>query len=193
MPEAEIGETPSDLPRGATFFHGGRLEQTKGVRQLLAAFGQVEVSARLVIAGWGELEGAVRAAARRDRRIEFVGRVSRAEVMDLLSTSRALLLPSIWEDNCPLVMLEAQARGTPAIVSDRGGPPEFVVDGEHGFVVDPDDTAAFATCITRLAVDPRLAAAMGARARRRLIDRHNASSHYDGLMTIYREATDSVG
>src|SRR6202020_545679 len=109
----------SEQARGSVFFHAVRLDKTRGVRQLLAAFAAAPETARLEVAGWGALEHEVRSAAARDARITVLRRLPRETVLDRLSHSRALLLPSIWEDNCPLIMLEAQARSTPAIVSDR--------------------------------------------------------------------------
>jgi len=53
------------------------------------------------------------------------------------------------------------ARGIPCIVSDVGGLPETVVDGQTGFGVSPDDAAAAARAIRRFVEDPSLAARMG--------------------------------
>jgi glycosyltransferase involved in cell wall biosynthesis len=178
----------SEQARGPVFFHAGRLDETKGVRQLLAAFAAAPQTARLEVAGWGALEDEVRAAAARDDRITFHGRLPRETVLERLSHSRALLLPSIWEDNCPLIMLEAQARSTPAIVSDRGGPREFVRDREHGFVIDPEDTAAFTQRIADMTADAETAAAMGARGHQRLLAEHDPDRHYRDLMAIYNDA-----
>jgi glycosyltransferase involved in cell wall biosynthesis len=200
VPEARIRTIPYLLPdeellvdtgtdeREPVFFFGGRLEETKGVRQLLAAFSEVRAPARLRIAGWGALEREVAAAAAADPRIEFLGGRPRAEVLAELAAARALVLPSVWEDNCPLVMLEAQARATPVIVSDRGGPPEFVRDAVHGFVVDPNDACAFAARLTALAQDAGLAAELGRRGRARVVAGHGADAHYERLLAAYREA-----
>jgi glycosyltransferase involved in cell wall biosynthesis len=187
FPREELAPA-SQLPRDPVFFHAGRLDETKGVRQLLAAFAVAPPTARLEVAGWGALENEVRAAAARDARITFLGRLPRETVLERLSRSRALLLPSIWEDNCPLVMLEAQARSTPAIVSDRGGPREFVRDGEHGFVIDPDDTTAFAQRIADMTADAESAAAMGASGHQRLLAEHDPDRHYRDLVAIYDHA-----
>lgn len=187
LPDAELSP-PTTGMREPVFLFGGRLERTKGVHELLAAFGQVPPPARLKIAGWGPLEADVAAAAAGSTQIEFLGRRPRAEFLRELSAARALLLPSVWEDNCPLVMLEARARGTAVIVSDRGGPPEFVRDGVDGFVVDPDDAAGLAERITRLAGDRALAARMGERGRERLLEDHRAAAHYEQLMGVYEAA-----
>jgi glycosyltransferase involved in cell wall biosynthesis len=188
MPGDELGTDKSRQPRDPVFFHGGRLDETKGVLRLIDAFEKVPAPARLQIAGWGPLQKKVEQAAERNPRIEYLGTLSRNEVLMALDRSRALVLPSIWEDNCPLVMLEAQARSTPAIVSNRGGLPEFVVDGSHGFVIDPDDIGALAARIVQFTDDPSLAAEMGLRARQRLLAEHSAEGHYQGLLEVYGRA-----
>jgi glycosyltransferase involved in cell wall biosynthesis len=188
LPDDELVE-PSSAARPPTFFFGGRLAETKGVRQLLTAFEQVPAPARLKVAGWGPLEAEVQAAAERNSRVEYLGSVPRSDVLSELARSRALLLPSTWEDNCPLVMLEARARATPVIASDRGGPPEFVRDGVDGFVVDPDDIGALSERIRRLAEDESMAEEFGRLGRERLLLHHRADSHYAQLLEIYEQAT----
>src|ERR1700744_4592436 len=55
----------AEQPREPVFFHAGRLDETKGVRQLLAAFAAAPRTARLEVAGWGALGKEVCAAAAR--------------------------------------------------------------------------------------------------------------------------------
>jgi glycosyltransferase involved in cell wall biosynthesis len=52
--------------------------------------------------------------------------------------------------------------GTPVVTTARGGTTEFVRDGVNALVFEADDAAALAGCITRLARDPRLRAAVRA-------------------------------
>ncbi len=188
LPDSELAPAPSFTERPPHFFFGGRLDETKGVEQLLSAFARVPAPATLKIAGWGPLEAMVVAAAAKNDRIVFLGARPRPEVFAELAKSRALLLPSIWEDNCPLIMLEAQARATPVIGSNRGGPPEFIRDGVDGFVVDPENSAGLADRIQRLAVDASFAAQLGYRARERVLRDHRVDPHLDGLLSIYSDA-----
>jgi glycosyltransferase involved in cell wall biosynthesis len=188
LPDEELRDPGSPHPREPVFFLGGRLDPTKGVRQLLAAFERVREPARLRIAGWGPLEPEVRSAAERTDSIEFLGALPRHRVLEELGRCRALLLPSVWEDNCPLILLEAQARCTAAIVSDRGGPPEFVREGMDGFVVSPNDPHALAERIDRLAGDAVLAARFGRSGHSRLLGAHDARRHYERLVAVYDEA-----
>ncbi len=77
------------------------------------------------------------------------------------------------------------------IVSDRGGPPEFVQEGIDGLIVNPNDAQALTSAIEQLVFDPVLAGAYGAKGRERLLENHQEERHYAGLMSIYEEASAS--
>lgn len=188
IPDVELAVAAEHHPRAPIIFFAGRLAETKGVKQLLDAFRRITVPAVLRIAGWGPLAPLVEEAARHDPRIEFLGSVPRDQLLAELGSARALVLPSIWEDNCPLVMLEARARATPIIVSNRGGPPEFVEDGVDGFVVDPTDTTALADRLELILADAGLAGEVGDLGRQRLLREHGADKHYKQLMAAYNDA-----
>ena len=64
-----------------------------------------------------------------------------------------------------IVFLEAAACGVPAIAGRSGGSHEAVVDGETGFVIDPDDVMLLSQTLERLLIDPALRTRMGAAAR----------------------------
>jgi glycosyltransferase involved in cell wall biosynthesis len=77
-------------------------------------------------------------------------------------------------DTFGMVVLEAQACGLPAIVSDVGGPQELVVTGETGFVVPADDLDAWAAAVIGVldlkGGDPEVLARMAAAAKERAQD-----------------------
>jgi glycosyltransferase involved in cell wall biosynthesis len=102
----------------------GTLAAIKGVPTLLEAFADGPPGWRLTIAGSGALEADVRAAAAADPRIEFLGRVDGEGKEAFFAGIDTLVVPSEWEENAPLVLVEAAIRGIPAVVSDRGGLPE---------------------------------------------------------------------
>ncbi len=169
--------------------YAGRLDATKGIRQMLAAFAALpDEGATLRIAGAGELEGEIRDAARADSRIDFVGRLPREALFEEFARARALLLPSVWEDNGPLVLLESQAMGLASIVSDRGGAPEFVRDNVDGLVVSPEDIPALTAAMRRVIDDGPGADQWGREARARVLEHNTASVHYRSLMSVYHRA-----
>ena len=102
---------------------------------------------RLVIAGTGRDLERVRTLAGPD--VEFRGKVSDAELVELLATSRALLFPG--EEDFGIVPVEAQAAGLPVIGNADGGVRDSVADGRSGVLYTPreDPAGALAAAITR--------------------------------------------
>jgi glycosyltransferase involved in cell wall biosynthesis len=102
----------------------GTLAPHKGVQTLLEAFADAPSDWRLRIAGRGTLGAFVEQAAARDDRLDFVGSIPAEERDRFYDSLDCLVVPSEWEENAPLVTVEAAVRGLPAVVSDRGGLPE---------------------------------------------------------------------
>lgn len=73
-------------------------------------------------------------------------------------------------EGLPLAYLEAAACGLPVVAGKVGGVRDAVIDGETGYIVEGQSEAEVAQAIVRLLDDPRAAAAMGSRARRRILD-----------------------
>ena len=75
----------------------------------------------------------------------------------------ALVIPSRWYENSPLVLLNALASHTPVIVSDVAGMTEFVRDGVNGFAFERGSVAALADVLRRIMADRGTLRAMSAR------------------------------
>ncbi len=63
-------------------------------------------------------------------------------------------IPSLWDENHPMVACEASLARRPLLVSDRGGLPELVQDGLTGWVVGAGASEAWAEQLSLLAADP---------------------------------------
>src|SRR3989304_5417044 len=74
--------------------------------------------------------------------IRFRGAFPHQEIARVLGEMDVLVIPSVWYENSPLVLLTALAARLPVIVSDMGGLTELVRDGENGLVTPAGDTAA---------------------------------------------------
>jgi glycosyltransferase involved in cell wall biosynthesis len=127
----------------------GRLGQEKNLDflfQVYEAVAQRQPEARLVLAGDGPELERLRAAYRSNPRIAFTGRLDRTDLPHLYGLADIFVFPSTT-DTFGMVVLEAQACGLPAIVSDVGGPQELVESGETGFVVRADDLEAWTAAV----------------------------------------------
>src|SRR6202007_1677827 len=127
---------------------------------------------RGVLAGSGEMEGALkaRAAARGlGERLSFPGWVTDkaaffAEIDIFCFTSS--------HDVCPVVLLEAFVNAKPVILTDCPGPREIAEDGVASLLFPIDDTSALAMRIRALIEDPARALRLAGAAQQKILERH---------------------
>ena len=113
------------------FLYAGVLERHKGILDLLEVFKRYsdEIDAKLIIVGKGSLENRIKefiAKHNLQSKIIFLGFVNNEMLWSLYKDALAIVMPSIWPENNPLVALEASSVGTPVIGSDQGGISEIV-------------------------------------------------------------------
>lgn len=124
------------------FLFAGALLETKGIGFLLDAIHSLPGrNARLEIYGTGPMSANVEQAAQADPRITYHGLYQMDQLSALLNRVDVVVVPSIWHENMPLIMQEAQACGVPTLVSDVGGMTECVTDGVNGFTFRVGDVA----------------------------------------------------
>jgi glycosyltransferase involved in cell wall biosynthesis len=174
-------DMPSDAPapwlaRGdkAVLFVG-RLSAPKGIYDLFDAIPRVlerHPESKFVLVGVAErdaLEPVIRAEAERRgiaSRIAFLGSLEGREKAAAFVTSRMIVVPS-WTEAFPLVIPEAMAAGLPVIATTVGAIPDFVKDGEDGFLIAPKDPQMLAHSICRLLDDEELRQRISKRVRER--------------------------
>jgi glycosyltransferase involved in cell wall biosynthesis len=145
------------------FLYVGRVSREKNLDTLIDAFVGFLASGRqaqLVVVGDGPY---LKELAHRCRRPEilFTGFLHGEDLARAYAGADAFVFPSTT-DTFGNVVLEAQAAGLPAIVSDQGGPQEIVLPGRSGLVVHLDAPAALTGAMIRLFDDPALLQEMSA-------------------------------
>ncbi len=115
--------------------------------EVIARFPQAE----FLFAGNKEVERLKRMIEDRQlaQHAKVLGWVDGKEKLELLHTSRILLLPS-YTEGVPNVLLEAMASGLPAITCPVGGIPSVFIEGENGYFVSPGNTKDLAARIMHL-------------------------------------------
>ncbi|UGY13120.1 glycosyltransferase [Bradyrhizobium septentrionale] len=177
---ADPGAPDPAAPR-AGLLYVGRLSREKGVAVLLEAVAGTAVPLR--IAGEGPEAAALKARA--SGNVTFLGAISREEVFAEMAKARALVVPSLWYEGFPMVVVEAFARGTPLIASEIGGLAEVVSDGGTGALVPPGDAAALRQQIADVVGAPDLAAAWGRAARAAYLELYAPDENRRLLEAIY--------
>ena len=179
-------ERPTNRPY---FLFVGRLERLKGVQKLLERFRDYD-EADLVIAGDGEHGDELRRQAEGLPNVQFLGRVHPAALVPLYRDAIALLVPSIGFETFGIVILEAFAQGTPAIVNDLGALPELIADSGGGLVYGND--AEMKDALERLRTDPELRAKLGERGRRAWLERWSEEPHIEGYLATIAAARETA-
>lgn len=165
------------VPEGApVFLMVARLLGDKGVREYAEAARIVRAqrpSWRFRLVGWidanpaairrEELDAWVREGA-----VEYAGRLE--DVREELARASVFVLPS-YREGTPKSVLEALAAARPVITTDAIGCRETIRHGVEGLLVPPRDAHALALACLRLGADAAMRAEMGARARRRAVER----------------------
>lgn len=114
------------------FFYGGSFIRHKGVHILIEAFKRVNGNAELKIYGSGQYEYSLRQAASQDSRIKLCGVFSSDQIGEVLSQIDVTVVPSIWYENTPIILLESMASNVPVIATDLGGMTEAVNNDVNG-------------------------------------------------------------
>lgn len=163
------------------------LRPRKGQRGLIEAFSRCaegNPNAVLVLAGTGsDHDALMRLAAKLGLgdRVCLPGQVS--PVADLYAASDLVCMPS-FNEGLSNACLEASAAGLPLLVSEAGGLPEIVVDGETGAVVPCGDVGALADALMRYLGDAdlrRRAGAAGAVRTRNLFTERRMAEGMEAL------------
>ncbi|MDH4176398.1 MAG: glycosyltransferase [Thermoleophilia bacterium] len=160
---AQLGLGDDDV--GVLFV--GRLVPEKDVATLVRAVAATgDPLVVLVVAGEGpERTGLERVAAELGVRVVFCGALPWEEMVEVYVAVDVLALLSVHEP-WGVVVNEAAACGLPLVLSDRvGAARDLLRDGENGALIPAGDVAAAAAALGRLAADPGLRLAQGARSR----------------------------
>lgn len=142
----------------------GRLVPLKRIDLLLRGLATPGLSLRAVIVGDGPQRVALETLASDlclTDRVEFVGSLWGQDLIDLYAGARAVYYAP-YDEDYGLVVPEALRSRKPVITTrDAGGPLEFIVPGETGWVVDPDPTD-LAQALAEAETNPSKCGDMGA-------------------------------
>lgn len=154
-----------------TFGYIGTHIPAKGIHDLIRAFGKIKGDARLRI--WGRPRGqdtdalkemAASLPAGVASRIEWLPEYRNQEIVrDVFDRCDAIVVPSVWVENSPLVIHEAQQARVPVITADAGGMAEYVHHEVNGLLYEHRSVASMADQMQRLADSPELAVRLGER------------------------------
>jgi UDP-glucose:tetrahydrobiopterin glucosyltransferase len=128
----------------------GRISAEKGLSDAVA----VAEATGLPLKIWGLMQDQtvwdVALAAHPMATVSYEGFLPTDELQAAIGGCAALVMAPKWVEAFGNVAIEAMATGVPVIAYRRGGPAEIIVDGETGFLVEPDDVGALVAAVGRI-------------------------------------------
>lgn len=121
-------------------------------------------------------------------RIEFHDRVPHEDLDGFYQRATMLAFPSISPESFGIVGIEAMSFGRPVVAFDSGGPREWLLHGQTGFMAARRDTGALAGYLRTLLSDRDLCTRMGMKAMDVVAERFRRDRHVREIAAIYEKA-----
>ena len=173
-----------------------RLEEYKGHVYLAQAARILKEQGRkfrILAAGTGAFEAELRKAVAEEGVEDVMSLLGfRSDVAALLSILDVQLNASYGTEATSMALLEGMSLGLPSIVSDYGGNPWLVKDGDNGLIFPSRDSQALAVCIARLMDRPEERARMGERAREVFRERFTGEIFAKNVEQVYLDILKGV-
>lgn len=191
-PSTDDGLRRRLAPNGEyVIMHVSNFRKVKNLPAVLDIFAAVLkiMPTRLVLIGDGPEREATERKAQELGIIEQVVFMGDQEfVADILPCADVFVLPSQHE-SFGLAALEAMSCGVPVVGSNIGGLPEVIVDGETGYLCDPNDVDCMTGLVLGLSRAEDLRRSMGEQARRRVETHFGRDRIVQRYVELYRRFT----
>jgi glycosyltransferase involved in cell wall biosynthesis len=168
----------------------GAITPNKGVNYLIEAMPEIqkEAKAKLRIIGDGsEKKELEKRAKELGINAEFTGKLRPEQVLEQYNKAQVLVMPSIWMEQFGMVGIEAMATGLPVVGSNIGGIPDWLIDGETGYLTKPKDSKDIAEKTIKTLKDKDRWEELSKNAIKRA-ERYNDEDFKADLENIYKEA-----
>lgn len=167
----------------------GTIIEHKGVHILIKAFKKMRnVNATLKIYGDTSIVPAyykhLQELIDNDPSIQFMGTFPNDRISEVMDHTDVLVVPSIWYENTPLVILSAFASHVPVVATDVGGLTEMVKHDKNGLTFPKGDSDELARQLMRFFDEPELLK----RLSEGIPSIFSMTDYINGLMDLYKQA-----
>ena len=165
----------------------GRLIEEKGVDLILKALVNNKDIPFKIIGDGPELEPLKSLAVELNLpNVEFLGAKWGSDLEDILYHAKFTVVPSVWHENFPYVILQSFAAAVPVIGSGLGGIPELVSE-ERGLLFDVNEISTLSIAIRNLYDNSEMCDKMGINARKFVVNNFNDTSFYTEILESYHK------
>lgn len=180
-----------------TFGYIGTHIPAKGIHHLLEAFGKLSGSPILKI--WGRSRGqdtdtlknlAMNLPDDAGRRVQWIAEYKNQRIVpDVFNHVDAIVVPSVWVENSPLVIHEAIQARVPVITANIGGMSEYIHHEQNGLLFEHRSPEKMALQMQRLIDNPDLAIQLGKRGYLQSSDGNipDIQSHVHYIEQLYKQ------
>ena len=109
-------------------------------------------------------------------------------IIPLMKNADFIVMPSTWYEGFPMVLVEAFACGTPAVVSNLGSMAEIVTPSETGLHFTVGNAMELSSRINEILSDRATLTLMGENARANYLTKYTSEQNLQKLMIIYHDA-----
>jgi glycosyltransferase involved in cell wall biosynthesis len=176
----DTGQPQWDERHGGLFV--GRLSVDKGVDVLLEAL--KAGASRVDVIGAGDLQDKVKAQLGE----AALGFLPVGEILQRMRQASYLVVPSLWYENFPRILVEAFSCGLPVVASRLGALAELVEEGQTGLLFEPGNARDLTVKLQWAQGNPDAMRQMGQRAREVYETRYTPDINYKRLIEIYDQA-----
>ena len=178
-------------PEENTILFVGRTDPLKGISEFIEALSFLnDQTWKAYIIGTGEgmseYEKTAEEFGIKDR-IYFLRGLDYSDLDRYYQKASIVVFPSMSPESFGLVGIEAMSFGRPVVAFDVGGPREWLVDGETGFLVKRGDIQGLSQRIVQLIDNDSLTKKMGLEGMKRINESYRKENHFKKLLTVYEE------
>ena len=163
----------------------GRISEEKGIKNLLEICKELK-NIQFKIAGMGPLEE----ECKNIPNVQFEGFKTGKELDEIIKKAKFVVYPSIWFENCPLSVLEAESLGTPVLTVNYGGTKELVEENITGLLIDKVDKQTLKTNILKMYNDGEKLKRMSYNCLNKKM--HTLEEYSNYIEEIYKKVLQSV-
>ncbi|HZK11830.1 MAG TPA: glycosyltransferase family 4 protein [Atribacterota bacterium] len=181
----------SKMEKSDNLLFAGRLAKEKGAEYLIKAMPLIikKISTvHLDIVGDGDEKHRLEILTKElnlENNVTFIGSILYSEVEKYYKKANIVIVTSVWPEPFGLIGSEAMSVGRPVIGTKVGGIPEWLEDGETGYLVEPGDPKQIAENVIKLLSDRKLMEKIGRNAMEKA-KRFNIKKHVEEIEKVYK-------
>lgn len=173
---------PSD---SIILFFAGRLILEKGILYLTEAVNELideNKNIYLFIAGVGPLFDDIKSKYLKSKNIILLNQIEYDEVMNFLSQTDIVVIPSYYPEGLPTLILEAGANYCPVISTPKGGAKEIISDDNYGIIIEPKNKEEIKKAIRFLTENTDIRKKIGENLHKRICENYDWNIIVDKLL-----------